>query len=510
MTTRVLLVLFAILSTCLLDHCVAKGINISLKKISRDNVQNPRGSLGDLNQAVVHGETSGEDIVDLTNYMDAQYYGEISLGTPAQPFSVVFDTGSSNLWVPSSQCSYLSIACYLHNKYYSDKSSSYVEDGREFSIEYGSGSLTGFFSQDTLHIGGIDVEKQIFAEAVNEPSLSFIAASFDGIMGLGFPEISVGKVDPPFQNMLKQGLIEEPVFSFWLNRNTEDDLGGEMVLGGVDPAHFKGEHTWAKVTRRGFWQFKMDGISVGKSPDFCNGGCQAIADTGTSLLAGPSDEVEKLNKMIGGTSVVVEQCKESIREYLPEIWDIIRSAHPAEVCSAVGFCSPGLKHKANTPWRPSTFRRALMMVEERYHHSDEFHDSEKEDSMCSMCEFVVEFIQTGLSDNKTEVEVEEMLDTACEQAGMLSPGGAYMVDCQSLGSLPEIDFVISGKAFTLEPSQYVLQFESMGRKQCISGFIGLDVPRPLGPLWILGDNFIGAYHTVFDYGNERVGFAEAA
>jgi phytepsin len=508
MTTKALLLSSAILSACmLLDQCVAKGINIPLRKISRDNGQNPVGPLGDLNQAVLDSDTSGEDIVDLTNYMDAQYYGEISLGTPAQPFSVVFDTGSSNLWVPSSQCSYLSIACYLHNKYYSDKSSSYVEDGRQFSIEYGSGSLTGFFSQDTLHIGDMDVEKQTFAEAVNEPSLSFIAASFDGIMGLGFPEISVGKVDPPFQNMLNQGLIDEPVFSFWLNRNTEDDLGGEMVLGGVDPAHFKGEHTWAKVTRRGFWQFKMDGISVEKNSDFCNGGCQAIADTGTSLLAGPSDEVEKLNRMIGGTSVVVEQCKESIREYLPEIWDIIDSAHPAEVCSAVGFCTSGGKQKVNTP---STFRRALKIVEHRYRPSNEFHRSERDDPMCSMCEFVVEFIQTGLSDNKTEAEVEEILDTACEQAGMLSPGGAYVVDCQSLDSLPEIDFLISGKAFTLEPSQYVLQFESMGKKQCISGFIGLDVPKPLGPLWILGDNFIGAYHTVFDYGNERVGFAEAA
>ena len=65
--------------------------------------------------------------------------------------------------------------------------------------------------------------------------------------GLGFPEISVGKVLPPFQNMLQQKLLPEPVFSFWLNRKPGDDEegeGGEMVLGGVDPDHFKGEHTW--------------------------------------------------------------------------------------------------------------------------------------------------------------------------------------------------------------------------------------------------------------------------
>lgn len=62
--------------------------------------------------------------------------------------------------------------------------------------------------------------------------------------GLAFPEISIGGVTPPFQNMVQQGLVPEPVFSFWLNRNDPSGPGGELVLGGVDPSHYTGEHLW--------------------------------------------------------------------------------------------------------------------------------------------------------------------------------------------------------------------------------------------------------------------------
>ncbi|KAJ5066588.1 beta-site app-cleaving enzyme isoform a-related [Anaeramoeba ignava] len=238
------------------------------------------------------GKTSASYPVVVTNYMNSQYYGPITLGTPAQSFEVVFDTGSSNLWVPSSECH--SISCLLHKRYDHSKSSTYVANGEAVDIEYGSGAIKGYLSQDTLQWVGADIAGITFAEITSESGISFTFAKFDGILGLAFPQIAVDGVTPVFDVMNTQGLLDEFVFGVYLS--ADPTVNGEIILGGIDSNHYTGDLEYYPVYEQLWWTFIFDDIKIGGvALNICPaGGCIGIADTGTSLLTAPatiSDEI---------------------------------------------------------------------------------------------------------------------------------------------------------------------------------------------------------------------------
>ncbi|KAI1770175.1 Asp-domain-containing protein [Hypoxylon cercidicola] len=322
--------------------------------------------------------------VPISNFMNAQYFSEMSIGTPPQDFKVILDTGSSNLWVPSTSCG--SIACYLHSKYDSSSSSTYKKNGTEFEIRYGSGSLSGFVSQDTVTIGDLTVKNQDFAEATSEPGLAFAFGRFDGILGLGFDRLSVNGIVPPFYQMVNQKLIDDAVFAFYLSgENGGDD--SEVVFGGVDKDHYTGKITEIPLRRKAYWEVDFDSISFGdETADLDNTG--VILDTGTSLIALPTDLAELLNKEMGAKK---------------------------------------------------------------------------------------------------------------------SYNGQYTVECSVRDSLPDVTFKLAGYDFAISPYDYILEVQG----SCISTFMGMDFPAPVGPLAILGDAFLRKWYSIYDLGKGTVGLAKA-
>ncbi|KAF2799906.1 aspartyl proteinase [Melanomma pulvis-pyrius CBS 109.77] len=322
--------------------------------------------------------------VPITNFLNAQYFSEISLGTPPQEFKVILDTGSSNLWVPSSECN--SIACYLHTKFDSSASSTYKKNGSSFEIRYGSGELSGFVSQDTFQIGDLKVKNQDFAEATSEPGLAFAFGRFDGILGLGYDTISVNGIVPPFYNMIEQKLLDEPVFAFYLG-DTNAGEESEATFGGIDEKHYTGKLTKIPLRRKAYWEVDLDSITFGDATaDLDNTG--VILDTGTSLIALPSTIAELLNKEIGAKK---------------------------------------------------------------------------------------------------------------------SYNGQYTVECDTRDNLPDLTFTLTGHNFTIGPYDYILEVQG----SCISAFMGMDFPEPVGPLAILGDAFLRRWYSVYDVGSNSVGLAKA-
>lgn len=234
--------------------------------------------------------------VPIENFLNAQYFSEISIGSPEQTFKVILDTGSSNLWIPSSECG--SIACYLHTKYDSSASSTFKKNGSEFAIQYGSGSVSGYISQDTVTIGDLKVKDQLFGEATSEPGLAFAFGRFDGIFGLGYDTISVNHVPPPFYNMIDQGLLDEPVFSFYLSDTADSGKESVVTFGGVDKSHYTGKLTKIPLRRKAYWEVDLESITYGdETADLEATG--AILDTGTSLITLPSTLADLLNKEMG-------------------------------------------------------------------------------------------------------------------------------------------------------------------------------------------------------------------
>ncbi|XP_060189653.1 cyprosin-like [Lycium barbarum] len=436
-----------------------------------------------------------DEIVYLKNYMDVQYFAEIGIGSPPQHFAVVFDTGSSNLWLPSSKCIF-STACYLRSRYRSRESTTYTKIGKHCKIPFGTRSVHGFFSQDNVKVGNSVINQQVFTEVTLEGFFTFLHARYDGVLGLGFQDVAAGRVTPVWYNMLLQRIVTQPIFSLWLHRDPKSRVGGEILFGGVDWTHFRGRHTYVPVAQNGYWEIEIGDLFIGNnSTGLCRSGCPAIVDTGTSFLAGPTTILTQINHAIGAEGFVSMECKTVFSNYGNLIWEkLVSGLQPERICNRIGICkhngSFDVSHDQQMVARGSKLEKL----------------PNDESALCSFCEMTVFWMQVELRKERTKEKAFEYVNQLCEK--LPDPRGKTFINCDVF-SLPHITITIGNKSFSLSPDQYVIRVEDNYGAHCLSGFTALDV-HPRRPLWVLGDVFLRAYHTVFDFGNLQVGFAESA
>jgi len=255
------------------------------------------------------------------------YFGNIYVGTPAQPFTVVFDTGSGHFIVPSNNC--VSTGCTLHRRYNRSASSSAVDldhDGNEVgadmeerdqvSVAFGTGEIVGEFARETVCFNPVGAGddgmpaaergecirvRAVFAtEMTDEP---FSAFEFDGILGLGLESLAL---HPEFSFMgqwTRLNKVLDSYFGVFLSSN--DQAASEITFGGHDETKLAGEMHWTPVHRPelGYWQLQIRSIRIGNETlDLCQAGdCVAIADTGTSLLGVPKQAAQNIHWLLART-----------------------------------------------------------------------------------------------------------------------------------------------------------------------------------------------------------------
>ena len=205
------------------------------------------------------------------------YYVNISIGTPPQNFTTIFDTMSNLTWVYSADCSDCRAYNYTAKFYSHSESKSYVPDGRNVSDN--RNAVEGFLSQDTITFGSFTVNKQTFVEQLSDLGIDVHAA-----VGLGYPSVTMQNVSGVLRSMITEGLVEQPVFGFYFKKPVsfinKTGAHGELTLGGSDPNHFVDKLSYVPVDGEAYWQIKMDGVTInGEASEFCSEGCVVVLDT---------------------------------------------------------------------------------------------------------------------------------------------------------------------------------------------------------------------------------------
>lgn len=222
-----------------------------------------------------------------------QYRGRLDIGTPPKAFDLIFDTGSSWLWVTNATCGR---RCHRVNSVFDARnSSSYEARGHLLSLEYGMGSATGYLGSESVGIANATVHRQ--ALVIVHRNSGFDGMRADGLLGLGFSKLAENNLTF-VDNLYLQGHIPAPLFAIYLSDNDfgvnpQQSHSSCITFGYSELARYSHspELVYLPVyTNTGYWAVPLKTVRLGDNA-VAGSSFLAILDTGTSLLIGPAAEV---------------------------------------------------------------------------------------------------------------------------------------------------------------------------------------------------------------------------
>jgi len=250
--------------------------------------------------------------ISITNQdQDSSYFGSLTIGTPPQSFSVILDTGSSDLWLASEGCTDCDPGTPLFEPAQSSSFQASTGASSEVEIRYGSGAVQGTLGSDTVTMGGFTISSQTFL-TVDQLTSGLLDDPVSGIMGLAFSTIASTRATPFWQALANGNQLATQEMGFWLTRadptsQEEDVPGGVFTLGGTNSSLFTGSIDFQDmpVSTPSFWLLSLASVTVqGQSVQITTGASALSAiDTGTTLIGGPSADVAAIWAAVPGSGI---------------------------------------------------------------------------------------------------------------------------------------------------------------------------------------------------------------